>query len=403
VAHFRAEANEALSSLADLDAALQVCAEAAVRHLDAAFARIWLLDPNEELLTLHASAGLYTHRDGAHGHIPVGQFKIGIIAAARQPFLTNAVATDPQISDPAWAQQEGMVAFAGYPLLAGGRLVGVLALFAQQPLPEDTLDALATIATTIANGVARRQAEQALQASEADLARSNTDLERFAYVVSHDLQEPLRMVSLFVDLLGQEYRGKLDANADEYIRYAVEGAKRMHRQIQDLLAYSRIETHGAPLHPTDATDAFTGALWNLDTAIADAAAVVTHDPLPMVLADPPQLTLLFQNLIGNAIKFRSEAPPCIHIAVRRLAGQDTAAPAWEFAVRDNGIGIEPQYRERIFGVFQRLHTQQAYPGTGIGLAICQRIVERHGGRIWVESEEGQGATFFFTLVPAEPA
>jgi len=232
--------------------------------------------------------------------------------------------------------------------------------------------------------------ELVLQRTE-DLARSNRDLEQFAYVASHDLQEPLRAVSGFVGLLRQRYQGKLDEKADSYIGSAVDGVTRMQTLIGDLLSYSRVGTKGKAMEPTDTRRSVQDALTNLHASIGESGAVIQVDPLPTVQADAIQLTQLFQNLIANAIKFRSDRPPEIHVGARRE--QD----AWRFWVRDNGIGIEPQYAERIFMIFQRLHTRKTYPGTGIGLAICKRIVERHGGRIWVESQPGQGSTFYFTL------
>ena len=232
--------------------------------------------------------------------------------------------------------------------------------------------------------------ELVLQRTE-DLARSNRDLEQFAYVASHDLQEPLRAVGGFVGLLQQRYQGKLDERADSYINLAVDGATRMQTLIGDLLSYSRVGTKGKAMEPTDTRESLNDALTNLHASIEESGAVVQIDPLPTIRADAVQLTQLYQNLIANAIKFRSDKSPEIHIGARRE--QD----AWLFWVRDNGIGIAPQYAERIFMIFQRLHTRKAYPGTGIGLAICKRIVERHGGSIRVESQPGQGSTFYFTL------
>lgn len=223
-----------------------------------------------------------------------------------------------------------------------------------------------------------------------DLAKSNAELEQFAYVASHDLQEPLRAISGCVQILQNRYKEKLDAPAEELIAHTVEGAARMRTLINDLLAYSRITTRGKQFTPTDAGAALKQALANLETSIQETQARITSDPLPTVDADMTQLAQLFQNLIGNAIKFAREKPPTIHVGVRR---EDD----WVFSVRDNGIGIAPEYYERIFVVFQRLHTRSEYPGTGIGLSICRKIVERHGGRVWVESERGQGSTFFFTL------
>ncbi|MBI3977497.1 MAG: PAS domain-containing sensor histidine kinase, partial [Chloroflexi bacterium] len=223
------------------------------------------------------------------------------------------------------------------------------------------------------------------------LAQSNAELEQFAYVASHDLQEPLRMVSSYVQLLARRYRGQLDADADEFIAYAVDGARRMQVQINDLLTYSRIGRKGEPLTSTDTGAALDQAIANLRLVIAENQAIVSHDDLPVLAADQSQLVLLFQNLIGNAVKFRGAAAPRVHITAER------AGDEWVFAVRDNGIGIDPEYHERIFAIFQRLHNKAAYPGTGIGLAICKRIVERHGGRIWVESALGQGSRFSFTI------
>lgn len=237
----------------------------------------------------------------------------------------------------------------------------------------------------------RKAMEEALQHTAADLARSNADLEQFAYVASHDLQEPLRGVVGCLQLLQQRYSGQLDARGEDYIRRAVEGANRMRMLIQDLLAYSRVTSRGAAFTPTDCSDVLERALANLKVAIDESGAVVTSTSLPTVPGDTTQLQRVFQNLVGNAIKFRAAAPPAIHISAERYEDE------WRFAVRDNGIGIEPQYAKRIFVLFQRLHTREEYPGTGIGLALCQKIVERHGGSIWVESALGQGATFFFTL------
>jgi PAS domain S-box-containing protein len=239
---------------------------------------------------------------------------------------------------------------------------------------------------------ARELAEQALALKAQELARSNADLERFAYVASHDLQEPLRMVASFTQLLARRYKGKLDAEADEFIAFAVDGANRMQHLIQDLLSYSRLTTRGKRLEPTESRVACDNAVKNLSEAIRDSGAILTVGTLPLVLADSTQLAQLFQNLIGNAIKYRGgNRTPEI-----RVAAQENGTD-WIFSVADNGIGIEPQYFERIFQMFQRLHTRNEYSGTGIGLAICRKIVERHGGRVWVESQPGHGSTFFFTI------
>lgn len=246
---------------------------------------------------------------------------------------------------------------------------------------------------------ARKEAEEALARTAADLARSNRDLEQFAYVASHDLQEPLRMIASYTQLLARRYRGRLDKDADEFIQFAVDGATRMQGLINDLLAYSRVGTRGKPLAPTECEVVLLAVRQNLKIAIEECGAVVTCDALPGVRADATQLTQLLQNLVGNALKFRRGIPPTVHVSARMVELAGTAAPAreWVFSVRDNGLGIERQYFERIFEIFQRLHTREEYDGSGIGLAVCQRIIERHGGRIWLESEPGKGSTFFFTL------
>jgi len=240
----------------------------------------------------------------------------------------------------------------------------------------------------------RKRAEALLAKRTQELASSNAELEQFAYIASHDLQEPLRMVASYVQLLARRYQGKLDADADEFIHFAVDGSARMQTLINDLLTYSRVGTRGKEFAPTDGEAVLQTALSNLEVAIAESAAEVTHDPLPAVMADEVQVVRLFQNLIGNAVKFHGEGPPRVHVSAEQQDGW------WTFSVRDNGIGIKPEYHERIFVIFQRLHSREEYEGTGIGLAVCKKIVERHGGRIWLESEEGKGSTFFFTLPPA---
>lgn len=237
----------------------------------------------------------------------------------------------------------------------------------------------------------RRRAEIKMAQYAGDLKRSNAELEQFAYVASHDLQEPLRMVASFTQLLGKRYRGKLDQDADEFIGFAVDGANRMQVLINDLLTFSRVGTRGKPLAPTDCEAVLSHALANLHAALKETKAEVTHDPLPTVMADEVQLGQLLQNLLANALKFRGRDPLRVHIAARRQGDE------WIFSVQDNGIGIAPEHQERIFTIFQRLHRREEFPGTGLGLALCKKIAERHGGRIWVESAPGRGSTFYFSI------
>jgi PAS domain S-box-containing protein len=238
----------------------------------------------------------------------------------------------------------------------------------------------------------RKRAQAVLRAAYEELARSNSELQQFAYVASHDLQEPLRMIGSYTQLLERRYGDKFDQDAREFMGFIVEGATRMKQLIEDLLAYSRVGTRGKELQRVQSQAALDRALVNLRAAIEANGAAVTHGELPEVNADDTQLTQLLQNLIGNAIKFRREGEqPRIHVDAEETGGE------WRFSVADNGIGIESQYYDRIFMVFQRLHTRDEYPGTGIGLAICKKVVDRHGGRIWVESAPGQGSKFLFTL------
>jgi signal transduction histidine kinase len=243
----------------------------------------------------------------------------------------------------------------------------------------------------------RRLAEGNLARKVEELARSNAELEQFAYVASHDLQEPLRMVAAYTQLLRERYRGKLDENADKYIGYASEGAVRMQTLIQDLLAFSRVSRKTSTSGSVDCDAAMAEVMMSMGPAIQESGAAVTYDALPAVWAERSQITQLFQNLIGNAIKFRGKEAPEISVHAEKDGSQRL------FSVSDNGIGIDPEQAENIFVVFQRLHTRTEYPGNGIGLAICKKIVERCGGKIWVEAHSGGGSTFKFTLPCEAPA
>jgi signal transduction histidine kinase len=239
---------------------------------------------------------------------------------------------------------------------------------------------------------AMEEAREQLAAQAEELARSNADLEQFAYVASHDLQEPLRKVTSFCQLLQRRYQGQLDERADQYIEFAVDGAKRMQALINDLLAFSRVGRTSEAFVPVDCDEALDRALRNLDAAIDDAGAKVRRKgPLPEVEGDPSLLAALFQNVVSNALKFRSDAPPRVEISAAQMDGE------WSFRVADNGIGIEETYAERVFVIFQRLHARELYPGTGIGLALCKKIVEFHGGRIWIDTDVPEGTAVCWTL------
>jgi light-regulated signal transduction histidine kinase (bacteriophytochrome) len=252
-------------------------------------------------------------------------------------------------------------------------------------------DHLTRLPEAVRRALREKQLREENQKAQQELARSNQDLEQFAYVASHDLQEPLRMVATYTQLLAERYRGQLDDNADKYIHYAVDGALRMQTLVQDLLTFSRVGRQGSDSRNTDCNVVLETALKNLRAAISESGAKILCDGLPVVVADGAQLEQVFQNLIGNAIKFRGSDPPAIRIAANKKDGD------WVFSVADNGIGIDPEHAEIVFAIFKRLHTRAEYPGSGIGLAICKKIIERQGGKIWVESRRGQGATFKFTL------
>ncbi|QDE86929.1 histidine kinase [Myxococcus xanthus] len=393
----RAEVSLALAREDALSEILQDCADALVTHLGAQTARLWLYSRDTHTLELAGNAGPTAPPRDKWMRVQVdGPSMVSEVARLRTQLRVDDLTNDTRVLDRAWLNETGVRAFSGMPLMVRGQLVGVLGVYCREPLGEDAAAALAAVSDAIAQGVERRRAEEGLQQRAQELARSNEELQQFAYVASHDLQEPLRMVASYTQLLGRRYKGKLDADADEFIHYAVDGVNRMQRLIQDLLAYSRVGTRRRDIRPCDAGRALERATANLRAAIQETRASVEHGPLPAVLADETQLTQLFQNLVGNALKFHGAAPPRVRVRAEPR-GEEV-----RFTVRDWGIGISPEYFERIFVIFQRLHGKEEYPGTGIGLAICKKIVERHGGHIGVESQPGEGTAFWFTL-PAAPS
>ena len=286
------------------------------------------------------------------------------------------------------AQQGGVGRFSGYCPTADGTPTWWDVVISPINGPDGNVDRLLAVSRDITE---RKKAEDELRKLAAELERSNSDLQQFAYIVSHDLQEPLRVASMFIKLFEKRYKNTIDKKAEELISYAVDSIGRMSVLIKDLLEYSKVETKGKALAPINFSVALEQAVFNLHVAIELSGAKLTYDLLPTVMADATQISSLFQNLIGNSIKYRGKERPEIHISA------DKKGDEWLFSVRDNGIGIDSQYFEKIFDVFRRLHTREKYDGTGIGLAICKKIVERHGGKIRVESEPDKGSTFYFTI------
>lgn len=395
----------AINESGSLQTVLWRCTQAIVRHLDVAFARIWTLNEEENVLELQASAGMYTHLNGEHSRVPVGKFKIGRLAQERLPHLTNNVLDDPRVHDKEWARREGMVAFAGYPLIVEERLVGVLAIFAREQLPEATLSALASVAGTIAQGIVRKRAEDSLKAYTARLNQSNRDLQDFAYVASHDLQEPLRKIRTFSDRLNTKYGEILGKQGRDYLERMEGAAARMQNLIDDLLELSRVTTKAQPFAPVDLNEVARAVVSDLEARIDQVEGRVEVSELPTIEADRLQMRQLLQNLISNAIKFhREEEAPVVKVYSRLLERREEEL-SWglsdrgvcQILVEDNGIGFDEKYLDRVFVPFHRLHGRGVYEGTGMGMPICRKVVERHGGDLTAKSAPAQGATFIVTL------
>ncbi len=382
----------ALSSMVDITERKQ--AEEARRHSEERFSKAFHANPAVMMLTRLADGVVIDVNESYHKIFGYSREEVIDHAAHELNILMQPAA--PERTLERLREFQSLRNYEASLRTKGGKIVSVL--LSNEPVE---VNGEACLLSSMVDITERKQAEVALQQTADELTRSNAELEQFAYVASHDLQEPLRAVTGMLQLLQHRYQGQLDERADEFIGHAVDGATRMQALIKDLLALSRVGTKGKPFEPVGATELLQIVLANLGVSIGESGAVITYDALPTVLADATQLMQLFQNLVGNAIKFHGQQPPQIHVGAERLKGQSPEPDAWQFSVRDNGIGIEPQYFERIFVVFQRLHTRREYAGTGIGLALCKKIVTRHGGRIWVESQPGQGSTFFFTI-PDQP-
>lgn len=361
-------------------------------------------------LALVAHRGLSKEFVEHFGRMRLGEGLAGRVAQTKEPVVLRDLAEYPEAAR-AYLEKESIVSAAGVPLVGRAGVVGVMNLGTASPHYFDAagLDLLVGLGRQIAIGLekARLYTETRAQADElrkhrdhleelveertAELKRSNEELEQFAYIASHDLQEPLRMVSSYTQLLEKRYKDHLDQDARDFIHFAVDGSKRMQMLINDLLSYSRVSTRGGEFELVDFNSALGEARADLKAAIEDTQALITNEELPTLMADEPQVVRLFQNLIGNALKFRGEAPPMVHVSAQERGDH------WLFSVSDNGMGIDPEYHERIFTIFQRLKRGEECQGTGIGLAICKRIVNRHGGDIRVESQPGEGSTFYFTI------
>jgi PAS domain S-box-containing protein len=369
---------------------------------------LWMPDPAAGVLRSRAfwheeDASVSSFEAATSALTPApGEGLPGRVWEAGEPVWIRDAAKEPNFPRAQAAVSDGLHGGIGLPLLSGGEVVGVVDFFSpeiQEP-DQDLTELAGTIGAQLGEFVRRKQAEAQLAVTAAELRtraveleRSNADLEQFAYVASHDLSEPLRTVGGFVQLLGKRYAGKLDADADEFIGYAVDGVNRMQKLIDDLLAFSRTGRGDRELTEVDCAATAARAADVLAGQIAETGAEVEIGPLPRVRGDERELGQLFQNLISNSLKFHGAKPPRVELS----AEAEDDGRRWRFAVADNGIGIEPRHGDRIFKMFQRLHGRDAYPGTGIGLAICKKIVEHHNGRIWVEPSADGGSVFRFTL------
>ncbi len=369
-----------------------VCAKA-LEFLDCQVFLNYLVDETQQRLRLNSCSGFPPSEIAGMEWQDYGAGLCGCAARDRARVVaTNIQGSSDQRTEA--VRRNGMTAGASHPLLAAGVLLGTLAFGTRTrtAFTEDELSFMKAVSDLVATAIERKRTQTAMQLAAEELRRSNHELEQFAYIASHDLQEPLHAVDGYVKLLKGRFPQNVDPKSQEFIDGAIEGAERMQLLIRDLLSFARVGERGQPFKPTELGDILNEALRTLQIRIKSARAKVTHDPMPRLAIDATQIMQIFQNLLSNALKFRAEERPLeVHIGAHKEPGR------WVFSVRDNGIGIEPKYFERIFQIFQRLHTRKHYAGTGIGLAICKKMVERHNGNIWVQSEPGQGATFYFSL------
>jgi PAS domain S-box-containing protein len=409
----RSEIATNASSNGSLQEVLQKSCESLVRHLDLAFARVWTIEENSEELVLKASAGLYTHLDGDHGRIKVGQFKIGRIARSRQPTITNDVCNDSEISNHQWAKRERMVAFAGFPMVVADRVVGVLGVFSRHALIDGPVRELNFTSEALGAVVQRRQTDESLRSTQAKLRDYATNLEskvkerteslrevisqleEFSYSVSHDLRAPLRAMQGYAKAIIEDYSRSLDDCGRSYLERIVRNATRMDRLIQDILMYSRLSRQEIPLRPASLDSVVREIIQNRPE-MNGVAQITVGDTLPAVVCNEPLLSQAVFNLLSNAIKFVSPGKtPTARLWSERRDGH---VRLW---IEDNGIGIKPEHQGRLFGVFERIHPDSMYEGTGIGLAIVRKAVERMNGRVGMESDGVSGSRFWIELPAAE--
>jgi signal transduction histidine kinase len=393
-----ADIGATLAGTDSLRTMLQRCAEAMVQHLHAATAGIWTLPAKAEILEMQASAGIYLPLGNPQGIIPVGLSEIGWVAQKRQPYMTNVACGDPRISDQAWVQRSGIVAFAGYPLLVEARLVGVLALFARDIFTPTTQEALAWVAGVLAIGIDRVCIADALARSLMQIVRSNKGLQRknaelgeLTSLASRDLQQPLQQLTALSQLLRHNMGEDLPPQVAQDLSSITKAAEYLHTLIHNFLMLSRLENAVMHWEQVALDTCVDHALATLAKSLDTTKAHIQRDALPKVRGDRAMLTQIYYNLLDNALKFAENRQSVISVTA---AYQNSY---WTLGVKDNGIGIAPTMHELIFTPYKRLHSHNGYAGTGVGLAICRKAVERHGGMIWIESQVGQGTHVKFTL------
>ncbi|MEP6662311.1 MAG: GAF domain-containing sensor histidine kinase [Verrucomicrobiota bacterium] len=411
----RSEITLALARTGDLQPILQEVSELLARHLHAAFVRVWILNAKKSMLELKASAGMYRHLDGEHSRIPLGRFKIGRIAQSRESYLTNQVQDDKEISNPEWARREGMQSFAGFPLLVAGKVVGVIALFSRQQMPEILIKELSFAADNVAQFVQRQTADQAQREAEealkayaekleqivtertAHLQETIGDLEAFSYSVSHDLRTPLRAIEGYAEALLEDCAHKLDREHVDYLERIKRGALRLDRLTLDLLAYSRLSRLDFRPEPVDLDRLVHEIIDQYPHLHAAQSNIEVESPLLPVMGHPSFLTQCVSNLLSNALKFIAEGTePLVKVWTEKIDEKI------RLHVRDNGIGIAPKHHEKVFEIFGRIQNERFYEGTGIGLAVVKRAVDRMGGKIGFKSQPGKGTCFWVELLSVVP-